>query len=439
MKRLLAVCAVTGLILAASAAAGAGTVYVDPGGNDATGDGSPGNPYQTIQKGVGSAGTGDAVQVAAGLYTENVVVNQSGSKALTICGAGSGSNTASNTVIQGVAANSDAIWVGYGGTAGDQRLTFRDLRVTGGQGAGNLGMGIEIGAGAWDINHITFENVAAVGNEGHGIGLNHTGPAADIALSQCTLANNAGAGLRIPDSLGSLQGLALSGCAVEDNGGIGMIVYDYNFNVADVTVTNTSFARNATNLHTGGDIILTGFNGQLTLSNVVITSENAESGIRISGAKDSNKVPLGNLTLSMTDVTVQGTQDQIETYPSAAMVISRYKDLVPADIAFDNVNLDADAPYGLFIGTILDSEMDLGGAVGFHGTFDYDIYLGRHGNSSSYALAIANVDAVGCGVTELSVWDYDDDPALGQITVPEPATMALMGLGGVLALIRRRK
>lgn len=61
-------------------------VYVSPTGNDTTGDGSQGNPYQTIMKGVTAAKTDDVVALADGTYNEHnitiskkiTVVSQSG-------------------------------------------------------------------------------------------------------------------------------------------------------------------------------------------------------------------------------------------------------------------------------------------------------------------------------------------------------------------------
>ncbi len=64
-------------------------IHVDPTGDDVMGDGSPGNPYQTISFAAGAASSGDTLVLAAGTYgdTEQIVL---GSIDLQIIGAGIG-------------------------------------------------------------------------------------------------------------------------------------------------------------------------------------------------------------------------------------------------------------------------------------------------------------------------------------------------------------
>jgi len=394
---------------------------------------------ESIQAAIDLAVNGDIINIAVGTYAENLVINSAGSMAITLVGAGNGSDPASNTIIQGVSANSDAIHIVHGGTAVGQRVLLSNLRVTGGQGAGNLGMGVEIG-GSGDASHITFDNVASVGNEGEGIGLNHVGPADDILVTQSLLADNGAGGFRVPSSLASLGTLTIAQTTIENNSGIGLIAYT----PGTISVSDSTFSGNASGLHTGGDLVMTGFvDGNLTLDNVSFTSDNADVAIRVSGSHDggSPRMPISDATISMTDVTISGTQTANGTYPSAAIVISRLKDLTPSEITFDNVAINSTADCGLFLGTITDSTMDLNQQVAFDGTFSqYAIELGQHGNSSSYAWATIDVDALGCGLTEDDVWDFDDYSVLGDVlVVPEPSSLVLWGMGALGLLFWRRR
>jgi len=61
------------------------------------------------------------------------------------------------------------------------------------------------------------------------------------------------------------------------------------------------------------------------------------------------------------------------------------------------------------------------GNTEFNGTYsEYHIKLGRHGNSGSYPLANANVNATNASfsvtVSSSDFWHYPDDSALGIIT-----------------------
>jgi hypothetical protein len=79
-----------GMIEGATASVGT-TRYVATTGNDTTGDGTVGNPYRTIQKGVNVSAAGDTVSVTAGAYGENVESLNSGTAVnpITILGVGS--------------------------------------------------------------------------------------------------------------------------------------------------------------------------------------------------------------------------------------------------------------------------------------------------------------------------------------------------------------
>jgi hypothetical protein len=390
-------------------------------------------PYPTIQDAINASVAGDTIEIGAGTYAENLAINSGGAKDITLNGVGSGSNAASNTIIDGI--TGQTINIQAGGTAVGQRLILSNMRVTGGVGAGNAGMGIGIGGGA-DISHITFDNVSSVGNGGYGIGLNHTFALDDLVISQSLISDNVGAGLRFPASLSSLGTVDISGTAVQDNLGIGLISYS----PGTISISNSTFSGNATNVHTGGDLVLTSFDsGNVALNNVTFTSDNADCAIRVSPSHDGGtpRFGIGGATLSMTDVTISGTQLKNGSYASAAIYLSRMKDLVPADITFNNVVINSTADHGLWLGTITDSTLDLDGGVDFSGgTFaQYSIALGRHGDtgSASYGLSTASVLAVGLGLTEADVYDDEDDALLGPITLL--SAVPALGEWGVILLI----
>jgi hypothetical protein len=392
-------------------------------------------PYATIQDAIDASVAGDTIEVGAGTYAENLVINGGGAKEITINGVGSGSDDASNTIIDGI--TGQTINIRAGGTAAGQRVILSNLRVTGGVGAGNVGMGIQIGGGA-DISHITFDNVSSVGNGGHGIGLNHTFAMDDLVISQSLVADNDGAGIRFPTSLSSLGTVDVSNTTIQDNLGIGFISYS----PGTISITDSTFSGNATNLHTGGDLVLTSFDsGSVTLDNVSITSDNADCAIRISPNHDGGtpRYGIGGATISMTDVTISGTQFKNGTYASAAIYLSRMKDLAPADITFSNVVINSTADHGLWLGTITDSTLDLDGEVDFSGgTFaQYSIAQGRHGDtgSTSYGLSNADVLADGLGLTEADVYDNEDDPSLGSITLVQAAVPALSVWGMIMLVL----
>ena len=90
MKTLAMILAVAGMVLGGvTVLSGQTTIYVDPSGDDATGNGSAANPYKTVQKGVDMAVAGNTVHANAGTYREWVIVD----KGIIIEGAGADSTT----------------------------------------------------------------------------------------------------------------------------------------------------------------------------------------------------------------------------------------------------------------------------------------------------------------------------------------------------------
>lgn len=69
------VCIIT-VLCNLSFAAFSQTIYVAPSGNDATGNGTAGNPYRTITQGIAVASAGNTIQLGSGTYNELVVINK---------------------------------------------------------------------------------------------------------------------------------------------------------------------------------------------------------------------------------------------------------------------------------------------------------------------------------------------------------------------------
>jgi len=126
--------------------------YVDPSGTDdgSHGTGPGAGAFKTIQYAINDARVlgGDTINVAAGTYTENIVIN----KGVTLRGAGSGTDPSSHTLI--VPANGDPIVRVNGPIDG---LIIEDLRLSD-DSSGSRGILMTSDAGV--VSHITLQNIA---------------------------------------------------------------------------------------------------------------------------------------------------------------------------------------------------------------------------------------------------------------------------------------
>jgi len=369
-----------------------------------------------IQGEVDNAVAGDIVMVKAGTYNENVVV----AKQITLSGAGSGADAASSTIIDPASGN--GVTLQTGGASAGSRLIVKDLRVRG------AAQGIRFDSNK-TLQWITLDNVAAVGNSESGVNLRECSTYGDILLRNVVSTDNAGSGVQLQSTSLVLDGLAIQGGEFSRNAGAGFMAQGGS--VTGVGISGATFSGNAKNANTNGDVVLTGFNGNLAMSNVTITSDQADCGIRLSGDDNSGYRPMG--TVSLSNVTINGMQR------GAGIALSRYTNA--SGLSLSDVTLASTAPAGLHLGSV-SGTANLGNTA-FTGTFSTagteagflvpnpgDIVLGTHRGGSSYPVSTANVDATGCsfagkaastmGLSELlaletKIWHRFDLPTLGLV------------------------
>ncbi len=133
------------------------TWYVDDGGSNTTGDGTLGNPWATIQHAIDDAGVlaGDTIHVAAGTYSENIIVN----KSLTLTG---------NTIDpSAVIINGDSENRGIVVTINANNVTITGFSIT---GSGSTPLeDCAVGLGA--VSGCNIDNNIISNNDGIGIAL----------------------------------------------------------------------------------------------------------------------------------------------------------------------------------------------------------------------------------------------------------------------------
>lgn len=305
------------------------------------------NPCDTIQHGVDTASAGDTLDIAAGPYNENVVID----KRLILDGAGS---SGIGTVVSSVAANTPVITIDgnvAGGASASDRMVLKDLRVqgaTGGSGAINSGVRI---SGSGTTEYLTFDNVSAINNAGSGIAFDHTGSVGDVVVTGSDLSNNGNAGLRIPTSVALFDGLSVLGGTIDNNAINGIQTGPSGSpNVTNVTIDGTSFTGNGTATSGGdGDISLFKFNGNATIKDVTIAAD-SHIGLQIRG-NDPVVTPSGSVTLDNVQITGN---------PRYGMSIIGFSDV--SGMSFTDVDIQTTGNWALYLEN-LGTTLDIGNAV----------------------------------------------------------------------------
>jgi hypothetical protein len=296
--------------------------------------------FEHIQDAVAAAVDGDTIEIAAGTYTEDVTIT---GKSITIDGVETGG--VNNVTLNG-------------------QITV----------AGLLN-------GAFAITDL---NINAAGKAyGVFVSANSTGFAGSVTLDDVAISN--------AKSNGFAYIRAGNGSTPTNPDTIG-----------PVSILNSEFSNNAT--ATGGsgrgDILLFGYNQDLTITNVVISSPGAfaQKAIQMRGVQDGGDIvnagpydPAGDVAINNLTVTGTYAQDLIAFYRIASF----------SSFAMSGVDLQASAPWGLFnfdeVGGVINlssglslatanlsggpiaAEQGLGMGDTFIGTSGTDVLAGRDG------------------------------------------------------------
>ena len=266
-------CIATAIIILSVAAlpalASSATIYVSPTGNDVTGDGSQGNPYQTIMCAIFEARHKDTIVVAPGTYYENLLVWKK-SVRLTSTDPDN-SAVVESTIISGGANSLPAVTL-YGGRAGSSVVT--GFTITGGEAPVGGGIFCYRCSPLITKNVITGNRATEVEpyTGGGGICCAFASP----TISYCTISNNTslrmggGVACFLPSKAKILHCTFTSNQAGGGGGGI-------SFLMASGVVSDCTFEDNDTTAWDGGAILVQ-WRAKVDISNCLIAGNSANGG-----------------------------------------------------------------------------------------------------------------------------------------------------------------
>jgi autotransporter-associated beta strand protein len=369
-----------------------------------------------IQEGVNMV-SGSTVLVEPGNYSENVSITSN----VTIDGAGSGTGAGDSIVIAANPALPVFLVTDAGGTGAGDRLTIKDLRVTG--GADGVRVNSTSGTNQW----YRIENVTAVNNSSSGVLLTGGATLGEVEVTGSVLSSNGIFGLHVANTLALFASLNISGGSMDQNGANGLSVYGLDSNTnspTDISVTGTSFANNGNPLGGGeGDLSFFLFNGNAAITNVTVTAD-AQFPIQFRGkgtAAASSWSPLGVVHLE--DVTVTGNTVRPGLY------IVRYSDV--SNVSFADVDLSGLVPPSIPSGFASVMQVIHSGVtpLNLHGlTLKATYFSGPPAGYGALAMlgtggAVADCSTVIVGPStvaelEASVFDQQDTNIVGDVVFP---------------------